>query len=53
MYGDNVVIDCNQHTEEDLQVILGEEVEITAATLKKGKSTGVDNIPAEPVQASG
>ena len=46
-------MDCNQHTEEDLQEGLGEEVEITAATLKKGKSPGVDNIPAEPVQESG
>ena len=28
-----------------------EEVEIAVAALKKGKSAGVDNIPAEPFQA--
>ena len=30
-----------------------EEVEIAVASLKKGKSAGVDNIPAELVQAGG
>ena len=30
-----------------------EEVEIAVASLKKGKSSGVDNIPAELVQAGG
>ena len=39
--------------EEDLQPILREEVEIAVASLKKGKSVGVDNIPAELVQAGG
>ena len=39
--------------EEDLQPILHEEVEISVASLKKGKSAGVDNIPAELVQAGG
>ena len=39
--------------EEDLQPILREEVEIAVASLKKGKSAGVDNIPAELVQAGG
>ena len=29
------------------------EVEIAVASLKKGKSAGVDNIPAELVQAGG
>ena len=33
--------------EEDLRPILREEVEIAVASLKKGKSAGVDNIPAE------
>ena len=33
--------------------ILREEVEIAVALLKKGKSAGVDNIPAELVQAGG
>ena len=37
--------------EEDLRPILPEEVEIAVASLKKGKSTEVDNIPAELVQA--
>ena len=36
-----------------IQPILREEVEITVAALKKGKSAGVDNIPAELVQAGG
>ena len=39
--------------EEDLQPILREEVEIAVASLKKGESAGVDNIPAELVQAGG
>ena len=51
--GDNTVLDCSQPPEEDLQPILREEVEIVVASLKKGKSAGVDNIPAELVQASG
>ena len=33
--------------------ILREEVEIAVASLKKGKPAGVDNIPAELVQAGG
>ena len=33
--------------------ILHEEVEIAVAALKKRKSAGVDNIPAELVQAGG
>ena len=39
--------------EEDLQPVFREEVEIAVASLKKGKSAGVDNIPAELVQAGG
>ena len=39
--------------EEDLQPILHEEVEIAVASLKKGKSAGVDNIPVKLVQAGG
>ena len=49
----NTVLDCSQPPEEDLQPILREEVEIAVASLKKGKSAGVDNIPAELVQAGG
>ena len=51
--GDNTVLDCSQPLEEDLQPILREEVEIAVASLKKGKSAGVDNISAELVQAGG
>ena len=36
--GDNTGLDCSQSPEEDLQPILGEEVEIAVASLKKGKS---------------
>ena len=50
---DNAVLDCSQPPEEDLQPILREEVEIAEASLKNGKSAGVDNIPAERVQAVG
>ena len=51
--GDNAVLDCSQPPEEDLQPILREEVEIAVASLKKGKSAEVDNMPAELVQAGG
>ena len=51
-YGDNAVLDCSQPPDEDLS-ILREEVESAVASLKKGKSVGVDNIPAELVQAGG
>ena len=51
--GDNAVLDCSQSPEEDLQSIVREEAEIAVASLKKGKSAGVDNIPAELVQAGG
>ena len=51
--GDNAVLDCSQPPEEDLQMMLREEVEIAVASLKKGKSATMDNIPAELVQASG
>ena len=47
--GDNAVLDCSQPQEEDLQPILREEVELAVASLKKGKSSGVDNMPAELV----
>ena len=51
--GDDTVLDCSQLLEEDLQPILRVEVEIALASLEKGKSAGVDNIPAEVVQAGG
>ena len=40
-------------SEKHLLPIIREEVEIAVASLKKGKSAGVDNIPAELVQAGG
>ena len=49
--GDNAVLDCKQLPEKDLQPILREEVEIAVASQKKGKSAGVENIPAELIQA--
>ena len=51
--GHNAILDCSQPSEEDLQPILREEVEIAVASLKKGKSAGVDNIPADLMQAGG
>ena len=51
--GDNAVLDCSQPKVEDLQPIFREEVEIAVASLKKGKSSGVYNKPAELVQAGG
>ena len=51
--GDNIVLDCSQPPKEDLQLILREEVETAVASLKKGKSAGVDNIPAELVKLEG
>ena len=50
--GDNAVLDCSQPPEK-LQPILREEVKIAVASLKKGKSAGVDNILEELSQAGG
>ena len=41
-----------RQTEDDCP-ILRKEVEAAVQSLKKGKSAGVDNIPAELVQAGG
>ena len=49
--GENTVLDCSQAPEENLQMTLREKVEIAVASLKKGKSVGVDNISTELVQA--
>ena len=50
---DPPVLNCPQtHTEDD-HPILHKEVEAAVQSLKKGKSVGVDNIPAELVQACG
>ena len=48
--GDPSVLDCPHTDTEDDHPILRKEVE---AAVKKGKSAGVDNIPAELVQAGG
>ena len=51
---DPAVLDCPQaNSENDSHPILREEVEAAVASLKKGKSPGIDNIPGELVQASG
>ena len=39
--GDSAVLDCSQPLDEDLQTILREEVDSAVASLKKGKSAGV------------
>ena len=50
---DPSVLDCPQTDTEDDHPILRREVEAAVQPLKKGKSAGVDNIPAELVQAGG
>ena len=47
------VLNCPQTDTEDDHPILRREVEAAVQSLKKGKSAGVDNIPAELVQAGG
>ena len=51
--GDLSVLDCPQADTEDDYPILRKEVEAAVQSLKKGKSAGVNNIPAELVQAGG
>ena len=51
--GDSIVLDCPQIPDEEHHPILREEVEAAVKALKMEKSTGVDNIPAEIVQAGG
>ena len=53
MDGDPSVLNCTQTDTEDDHPILRREVEAAVQPLKKGKSAGVDNIPAELVQAGG
>ena len=51
--GDPSVLNCPQtHTEDD-HPIFRKEMEAEIQSLKKGKSAGVDKIPAELVQAGG
>ena len=51
--GDTSVLNCPQINTEDDYPILRREVEAAVQSLKKGKSAGVDNVPAELVQAGG
>ena len=51
--GDPIVLDCPQIPDEEHHPILREEVEATVKALKMGKSAGMDNIPAQLVQAGG
>ena len=50
---DPSVLNCPQSHTEDDHPILRKEVEAAVRSLRKGKSAGVDNIPAELVQAGG
>ena len=51
--GEPSVPDCPQTDTEDDYPILCKEVEAAVQSWKKGKSAGVDNIPAELIQADG
>ena len=51
--GDPSVLNCTQTDTEDDHPILRREVEAAIQLLKKWKSAGVDNIPAELVEAGG
>ena len=51
--GDPEVVNVPPATNNDNHPILREEVEAAVKTLKKRKSAGADNIPAEMVQAGG
>ena len=49
--GDSSVLNCPQTDTEDDHPILRREMEAAVQSLKKGESAGVNNIPAELVQA--
>ena len=51
--GDPSVLNCPHTDTENNHLILSKEVETAVQSLKKEKSAGVDNIPAELVQAGG
>ena len=51
--GDPSVLNCPQTDTEDDHPILRSEVEAAVQSMRKGKSAGVDNIPAELVQTRG
>ena len=46
-------MNCTQRNTEDDHPILRKEVEVAGQSLKKRKSAGVDNIPAQLVQVGG
>ena len=48
--GDPSELDCRQTDAEDDNLILRKEVDAAVQSLRKGKSAGFDNIPAELVQ---
>ena len=50
---DPIVLDCPHISDEEHHPILREEVGAAVKALKMGKSVGMDNIPAELVQAGG
>ena len=51
--GDPIVLDFPQIPDEEHHPVLREEVEAAVKALNIRKSVGVDNIPAELVQAGG
>ena len=51
--GDPSVMNCSQTDTENDHLILRRGVEAAVQPLNKGKSAGVDNIPAQLVQAVG
>ena len=51
--GNPSILNCPQTDTENDHPILHTEAEAAVQSLKKGKSAGVDNIPAELVQAGG
>ena len=51
--GDLSVLNCPQRDTEDDHPVLRKEVDAAVRSLKKGKSAGVDNVPAEIDQADG
>ena len=51
--GDPSELNCPQSNTEDDHSILRKEVEAAVQSLKKGKSAGVNKIPAKLVQADG
>ena len=51
--GDLLVLNCPQTYIEDDHPLLRREVKAAVQSLKKGKSAGVDSIPAELVEAGG